>query len=615
MQLFDLMRELFVKLPRKIDPEPFDFYEETTLEPESEGDGLSAYLHKADVILTLVREKKAQQRRFSPDRLFEMLSQAAMERRNERQQYRYIIDVAAKKIILPALQKMAEQRKKATSIKDVDLSLIYKILGDDVTVEPLDGYEYRLLSALTRSKDPDPTGFAVIGRNGVKHVLYAGILKEAFRGSSRGFRREKRWVTTVDAVSLAEPWLRRYVCDRLDQRRESIPEEDREKDMVLHKGTEILCRILDGWASSGREIRYNRDDVRFGGQDESVEKFRRIAMENGYSPCDMFGDTVHRMLGRQETGKLFGAYSALHGEEPVWDALACATRTDDFRTREFLTAVCSGQYVTAEMLAVMYAQYLVEKEAEADRQEFERAAHTARVFETKKNIPEKYLKAAASSDFNKWFAFVEIDEDCDLEKVTELAREYAALSSAGLTGDDGKDVVQIRFRKLHRHRAAGLYFPTVYCLCVDIRDPGSLVHENMHKIDYLRGKLSEQVGFAETRRLYEEALRKEMKKLSDAQQKVLKGSTKYNLRYFLKPTEVFARCGELYVKEVRGVNNSLCAAGTGFEYPREKEHPELYRAIKAYYDGLFKFVEKPEEEKGGKEHAGDLNVGVCAGKY
>ena len=137
----------------------------------------------------------------------------------------------------------------------------------------------------------------------------------------------------------------------------------------------------------------------------------------------------------------------------------------------------------------------------------------------------------------------------------------------------------------------------------------------MHKIDYLRGKLSEQVGFAETRRLYEEALRKEMKKLSDAQQKVLKGSTKYNLRYFLKPTEVFARCGELYVKEVRGVNNSLCAAGTGFEYPREKEHPELYRAIKAYYDGLFKFVEKPEEEKGGKEHAGDLNVGVCAGKY
>lgn len=612
MQLFDLMKGFFVRVPRKYEPEVIDLDEEEEAPQEEEG-VLAAYLHKVDVISTLVREKKRQERRFSPNQLFEMLSEAAMERRNEAQQYRYIVEVAAKKIILPALQKMAEQCKKATSIKDVDLSLIYKILGDDVTVEPLDGYEYRLLSALTRSKDPDPAGFAVIGRNGVKHVLYAGILKEAFRGSSRGFRKEKRWVTTVDAVTLAEPWLRRYVCDRLDQRRADIPEEEREKDVVLHKGTEILCRILGESAVAGKEIRYNRDNVRFGGQDASVEKFRSIVTEYGYSPCDMFGEYEVRMLGRQEVGSLFGAYAALHGEEPCWDPLACSTRRDDFRVREFITAIHSQQYATQEMLAVMYRQYLVEKEAEADRQEFERAAHTARVFETKKNIPEKVLKEALASDFNKWFAFVEIDEDCDLEKVKELAREYEALSSVGLTGEDGKDVVQIRFRKLHRHHAAGLYFPTIYCLCVDIRDPGSLVHENMHKIDFLRGKLSEQVGFSEIRRLYEGAVRKEMKTLPEERQKVLKGSSKYNLKYFLKPTEIFARCGELYVKEVRGVTNSLCAAGTGFEYPKETDHPELYRAIRTYYNSLFSY-EMPEEEKGGTGD-GNINVGICASRY
>ena len=612
MQLVDLMKGFFVRMPRQYESEMIDLDEEG--ESSRGEEVLAAYLHKVDVITTLVREKKRLERRFRPDQLLEMLSEAAMERRDEVQQYRYIIEVAAKKIVLPALQKMAEQHKKATSIKDVNLSLIHKILGDDVTVEPLDGYEYRLLCALTRSKDPDPTGFAVIGRNGVKHVLYAGILKEAFRGSSRGFRKEKRWVTTVDAVTLAEPWLRRYVCDRLDQRRADISEEDREKDVVLHKGTEILCRILDRSSAYGKEIRYNRDNVRFGGLDDSVEKFRSIVTECGYSPCDMFGETENRMLDRQDVGSLFGAYAALHGEEPCWDPLACSTRMDDFRAREYLAAVHSQCYAVQEMLAAMYRQYLVEKEAEADRQEFERAAHTARVFETKKNIPEKVLKEALASDFNKWFAFVEIDEDCDLEKVKELAREYEALSSVGLTGEDGKDVVQIRFRKLHRHHAAGLYFPTIYCLCVDIRDPGSLVHENMHKIDFLRGKLSEQVGFSEIRRLYEEAVRKEMKALPDERKKVLKGSSKYNLKYFLKPTEIFARCGELYVKEVRGVTNSLCMAGTGFEYPKEKDCPELYRAIRAYYDGLFEYQEKSEEQKGGTGNGRDLAVGICASR-
>ena len=47
----------------------------------------------------------------------------------------------------------------------------------------------------------------------------------------------------------------------------------------------------------------------------------------------------------------------------------------------------------------------------------------------------------------------------------------------------------------------------------------------------------------------------------EERQKVLKGSSKYNLKYFLKPTEIFARCGELYVKEVRGVEKPPEAGG------------------------------------------------------
>ena len=60
--------------------------------------------------------------------------------------------------------------------------------------------------------------------------------------------------------------------------------------------------------------------------------------------------------------------------------------------------------------------------------------------------------------------------------------------------------------------------------------------------------------------------------------------SKYNLDYYLVPTEVFARCGELYFTRFRGVDNSLLKFERGFDYP---ENEKLLELIKKYYDQHF----------------------------
>ena len=64
----------------------------------------------------------------------------------------------------------------------------------------------------------------------------------------------------------------------------------------------------------------------------------------------------------------------------------------------------------------------------------------------------------------------------------------------------------------------------------------------------------------------------------------LNGNSKYNLDYYFVPTEVFARCGELYFTRFRGVDNSLLRFERGFDYP---ENEKLLELIKKYYDQHF----------------------------
>ncbi|WP_321835624.1 LPD1 domain-containing protein [Clostridium butyricum] len=163
----------------------------------------------------------------------------------------------------------------------------------------------------------------------------------------------------------------------------------------------------------------------------------------------------------------------------------------------------------------------------------------ARAFETKKNIPDKIQSVMKNNDFLNYFSYVELDAETDLKRFSVVEKEWLYISN--LFNLELLNVQpELRFRKLGKHRALGLYFPGLKCLCVDITSPSSFIHEFGHHIDYTYSEkpLSLQAEFRNIIRLYT--------KFYDLQREDNK-SLKNKRNYYLTPTEIFARTFELYL--------------------------------------------------------------------
>lgn len=213
----------------------------------------------------------------------------------------------------------------------------------------------------------------------------------------------------------------------------------------------------------------------------------------------------------------------------------------------------------------------------------------ARSFETKKNIPKATIAAMEESHFNDYFGYVEYDEEVDISLVKIIEEEWIAFKETYFPQIKTKENC-IRFRRLGNHKASGLYYPFVKCLCVDIKSPSSLIHEFGHLIDYCYGNLSAKQTFLELSSLYESRLREIMKK-NEVFKIQMNGGSKYNLSYFLTPTEIFARCFELYCVYILHLNNSLTPTVFGPSYPTDEV---FLNAIKGYMDALFLSLQTEE---------------------
>lgn len=164
----------------------------------------------------------------------------------------------------------------------------------------------------------------------------------------------------------------------------------------------------------------------------------------------------------------------------------------------------------------------------------------AKAFMTKKNINKNVLEKMDSTLFTEYgFNFVEIDNDTDLEKLNQVEQEWKDIYSKLPKINGAK--TDLRFRKLGKHNATGLYYPTQHCLCVDIRSVSSMIHEYGHLVDYelFDNVISLSPEFREVIRSYS----LEVSKLS----KESYVSKKSN--YYTTPTEVFARGFELYMSK------------------------------------------------------------------
>lgn len=170
------------------------------------------------------------------------------------------------------------------------------------------------------------------------------------------------------------------------------------------------------------------------------------------------------------------------------------------------------------------------------RYETDTRKEVATALQTKKHIKESVKEAMDDTRFLDFgFTFVEFDNDTDLDKVAQLEEEWSNIKDS-LTPISA--MPDLRFRKLGKHKAVGLYSPSHNTICIDIRDVNSFIHEYAHLVDY---------KYAEDNL----SMRHEFQPIVDSyrEQVYLLPEDSYvrkKLNYYTTPTEVFARAYELF---------------------------------------------------------------------
>lgn len=188
----------------------------------------------------------------------------------------------------------------------------------------------------------------------------------------------------------------------------------------------------------------------------------------------------------------------------------------------------------------------------------------ASAWQTKKNINKDTRKIMESTSLNKYFQFVEIDNDVDLTLFSQFEKEMERMHD--ILPKTGDKLPELRLRKLGNHKALGLYVPNKNTIAIDFRDTNdeiggvgiqSFVHEYGHALDYSTDNgrlLSMRDDFKPIVTRYRENLS-------------LNGKGSYvaeKAGYYTAPTEVFARAFELYVSEA-GLNSIFLKSKETYE--------------------------------------------------
>jgi hypothetical protein len=223
--------------------------------------------------------------------------------------------------------------------------------------------------------------------------------------------------------------------------------------------------------------------------------------------------------------------------------------------------------------------------------EYEQSTSYARAFETKKHIKKTHEEVMKQNTFLQRYEYVEIDNDVDLEKFFQLEDEFKALlKQIYIPHSDGS----FRIKKLGKHRAAGIYFPSANATIFDLDHPDSYIHELGHQLDYTLGGskkqlLSETLKFRVVVDSYREIMEKTVMALEESHpfRQRWQGKTAFNGSYYMQPTEIFARSFELYLHH-KGVKTSfLKSSYIDYEYPNDAAYLEL---VNKYFDDLFEMI-------------------------
>ena len=213
----------------------------------------------------------------------------------------------------------------------------------------------------------------------------------------------------------------------------------------------------------------------------------------------------------------------------------------------------------------------------------------AKIFETKKNIPKAILKEMENSKLNSIFGYVELDESTDLSKYQIVVNEILEFISWFELSDLSS--YSVRFRRLGKHKANGLFYPVFRCLAVDVSTGlSSFVHEFFHLLDYhedLYQLKSDAAKFSPIVYEYRRLVQKYVDGLGTEHplSKQFYGKSKYNKSYLFDSSEIFARCGEIYLHRTLNVKSSLLKVE--LDEMRFPSSEKLNRLIENYYEDEF----------------------------
>jgi hypothetical protein len=502
------------------------------------------YLRKGERITTLMREKTYKMVS-SP---LDCISPSVFGKKGlASKKLDYAIGRIAETVVRPVL-------KEASRGQMADISHILAVLPDGVRNEvhvelcAERSYEGRLIKALFRKKDVMVVGVTVGTGTQQFWCCLDGKLPKSRHKASYHMRDSSNIRQCADlALLLAEIILIGEMLKRI-----------RNWGRNGEGGGRLEESLVNAWNACVKS-NYRNGCVRVSNDVADSGVFREW--------CDKEGVQFNKEGGRMG----MGLYQLL----PL-----CLMAGKDVSLQSFFSPY--GLRFVEGVLCVMIQEHIRDKQVERYYTQLNR--ERASVWQTKKNIPEKVVRAMGKSGFNDFFGYVEFDEECDLGKVTEIEREFRALNT--VFNLSKQDAVSLRFRKLGNYKASGLYFPSISCLCVDLRMPSSMAHECLHMIDHVNGMLCRKPAFYPVECAYISAFEDAANKLaeSDPKKAALNGKSKYNREYYLQPMEIFARCGEIYLTRVLGVDNSLCVPGHGVEYP---DDDALEAAVKEYFGKLF----------------------------
>lgn len=201
----------------------------------------------------------------------------------------------------------------------------------------------------------------------------------------------------------------------------------------------------------------------------------------------------------------------------------------------------------------------------------------ASVWETKKNPDKTHVALMQNSRMNNYFSGLEVDNDVDPKEFESFTQAYEeVMSKLPKVSPDRAPILKVR--KLGRHRASGVYFPTKNVVAVDVNTSGSFVHEMMHHSDFAeKGTVSHTPEFRELTKEYSRGF------------ELPAGMGAKKRDYYCSGHEILARGMELYASEKLGINNRLLDT-TGhedFDFKPFQDNPELKRKVFAFIDKNF----------------------------